>query len=164
MLMEYSASQSEAFSELDLDFMTQALHQARLADACGEVPVGAVLVHEGQVIARGFNQPISSHDPSAHAEALVVRSACLRLQNYRLPKDCTLYVTLEPCMMCMGLLNHARLGRLVFGALEPRTGAVVSQYDYVEKGYYNHRMQVQSGLLAEESAALLRAFFKARRG
>lgn len=146
----------------DIDFMRLALAEAQLAADLGEVPVGAVLVHQGQVIGRGFNQPISSNDPSAHAEMVALRQAALAQNNYRLPGT-TLYVTLEPCTMCAGLLIHSRVSRLVFGASEPRAGAVVSRAQVLDQTWMNHRIEVEGGVLAEECGEVLRAFFKGRR-
>ncbi|QIB51041.1 tRNA adenosine(34) deaminase TadA [Pseudomonas sp. OIL-1] len=146
----------------DIDFMRLALAEAEQAAACGEVPVGAVLVQDGQIIGRGFNQPILSHDPSAHAEMVALRQAAAAQQNYRLP-DSTLYVTLEPCTMCTGLLIHSRVKRLVFGAREPRAGAVVSRSRILEQSWMNHRVEVEGGVLEEECSAVLTAFFRARR-
>lgn len=146
----------------DEHFMREALLLAKQGAAMGEVPVGAVLVYQGQIIGRGFNQPIVAHDPSAHAEVQAIRQAAANIKNYRLP-DTTLYVTLEPCSMCAGLLVHARIARLVYATAEPRAGAVVSQARFLESSYLNHQVQVESGLLAEESARLLRDFFRARR-
>ncbi|MEH6671337.1 MAG: tRNA adenosine(34) deaminase TadA [Halopseudomonas sp.] len=146
----------------DIDFMRLALAEAQLAADLGEVPVGAVLVHQGQVIGRGFNQPISSNDPSAHAEMVALRQAALAQGNYRLPGT-TLYVTLEPCTMCAGLLIHSRVSRLVFGASEPRAGAVVSRAQVLDQTWMNHRIEVEGGVLAEACGEVLRAFFKGRR-
>ncbi|WP_150302795.1 tRNA adenosine(34) deaminase TadA [Pseudomonas saliphila] len=146
----------------DIDFMRLALAEAEQAAACGEVPVGAILVQDGQIIGRGFNQPITSHDPSAHAEMVALRQAAATQQNYRLP-DSTLYVTLEPCTMCAGLLIHSRVKRLVFGASEPRAGAVMSRSQILAQSWMNHRVEVEGGVLEEECAAVLTAFFKARR-
>jgi tRNA(adenine34) deaminase len=146
----------------DIDFMRLALAEAQLAADLGEVPVGAVLVHQGQVIGKGFNQPISSNDPSAHAEMVALRQAALAQGNYRLPGT-TLYVTLEPCTMCSGLLIHSRVSRLVFGASEPRAGAVVSRAQVLDQTWMNHRIEVEGGVLAEECGEVLRAFFKGRR-
>ena len=142
--------------------MQAALELARQGAELGEVPVGAVLVQDGKIIGRGFNCPISRHDPSAHAEMVAIRAAAESVQNYRLPGS-TLYVTLEPCSMCAGLIVHARIARVVFAASEPRAGMVVSQGRFFEQGFLNHRVMVEGGLLAEESGALLKAFFKARR-
>lgn len=142
--------------------MQAALELARHGAELGEVPVGAVLVQDGEIIGRGFNCPISRHDPSAHAEMVAIRAAAESVQNYRLPGS-TLYVTLEPCSMCAGLIVHARIARVVFAASEPRAGMAVSQGRFFEQGFLNHRVMVEGGLLAEESGALLKAFFKARR-
>ncbi|GGL95176.1 tRNA adenosine(34) deaminase TadA [Pseudomonas asuensis] len=143
-------------------FMREALALAAEGALLGEVPVGAVLVHEGRVIGRGFNQPITGHDPSAHAEMQAIRAAALALGNYRLPET-TLYVTLEPCSMCSGLLVHARVQRLVYGAREPRAGVVESRGQFFKQEFLNHRVTVEGGLLAEECGALLTEFFRARR-
>jgi tRNA(adenine34) deaminase len=144
--------------------MQQALAQARIAADMGEVPVGAVLVNaDGQLLAAGHNQPISACDPSAHAEIVTLRAAALKLNNYRLPNT-TLYVTLEPCTMCVGALVHARVERLVYAASEPRSGAIESAQRLFETGEYNHRPEIEGGLRAAESSELLTAFFKARRG
>lgn len=151
------------FSLLDESFMQIALACAEYGAVQGEVPVGAVLVHENRIIATGYNQPILSHDATAHAEIIAIRKACQRLNNYRLPSGCMLYVTLEPCTMCLGALIHARLSRLVFATPEPRAGMLVSQQNFSEKGFYNHTMQVEQGLLAEQSQILLKAFFRERR-
>tara|TARA_R110002111_G_scaffold2691_3_gene17723 strand:+ start:6812 stop:7324 length:513 start_codon:yes stop_codon:yes gene_type:complete len=146
----------------DIDFMRLALQEAQYAAERGEVPVGAVLVQDGQVIGRGFNQPITSNDPSAHAEMVAIREAATALQNYRLPGT-TLYVTLEPCTMCAGLLVHSRIARLVYGAQEPKSGAVLSRSQVLEQPWMNHRMLVEGGVLAQECASLLTAFFAQRR-
>ncbi|HET8816093.1 MAG TPA: tRNA adenosine(34) deaminase TadA [Pseudidiomarina sp.] len=143
-------------------FMQRALELARQAEQFGEVPVGAVLVHDDTIIGEGFNQVIALHDPSAHAEALAIRAAGLHLQNYRLVGT-TLYVTLEPCAMCAGLITHARVKTLVYGAADPRTGATGSAIDVINHASMNHQVEVIAGVLAEESAALLRQFFRARR-
>jgi len=143
--------------------MQQALAQARTAAAHDEVPVGAVLVDAaGELIAAGHNQPISTHDPSAHAEIVVLRAAAQKLGNYRLP-DSTLYVTLEPCVMCVGALVHARVARLVYGANEPKTGAIESAHRLFESGNFNHRPALESGVLAGECAAVMTDFFASRR-
>ena len=149
-------------TDADIVFMQRALELARAAEAEGEVPVGAVLVKDGEIVAEGFNQPISSCDPTAHAEIVALRGAAARVENYRLPGT-TLYVTLEPCPMCAGAMVHARVGRLVFAAADPRTGSAGSVFDLVRSEELNHRLEVESGVLADESAALLRAFFLARR-
>ena len=144
--------------------MRAALAQAQIAAEINEVPVGAVLVDaDGELLAAGHNQPISACDPSAHAEIVTLRQAALKLGNYRLPNT-TLYVTLEPCTMCVGALVHARVKRLVYAAREPRSGAIESAQQLFETGEYNHRPEIEGGLLAAESSALLTAFFKARRG
>ena len=150
-------------SNSDSDWMQQALAQARIAAELGEVPVGAVLVDaDGCLLAAGHNKPISSCDPSAHAEIITLRAGALKLNNYRLPNT-TLYVTLEPCTMCVGALVHARIKRLVYAASEPRSGAIESAQQLFETGDYNHRPEIEGGLLAAESSALLTAFSKARR-
>nr|WP_090261975.1 tRNA adenosine(34) deaminase TadA [Pseudomonas panipatensis] len=146
----------------DLEFMREALALAAQGAALGEVPVGAVLVLGGEVIGRGFNQPISARDPSAHAEMVAIRMAAAAASNYRLPGS-TLYVTLEPCSMCAGLLVHARIQRLVYGTLEPKSGVVVSRGEFFAQDFLNHRVLVEGGVLAEECSAMLSAFFKARR-
>lgn len=146
----------------DEHFMRLALEQARLGAEQGEVPVGAVLVRDGEVIGSGFNAPISRHDPSAHAEMVAIRAAAQAEQNYRLPAT-TLYVTLEPCSMCAGLIVHSRVGRVVYGAPEPRAGVAVSQGRFFEQNFLNHWVRVEGGVLAEECGAVLKAFFQARR-
>jgi tRNA(adenine34) deaminase len=143
--------------------MRQALAQARIAADLDEVPVGAILVDAaGELLAVGHNQPISAHDPSAHAEIVALRAAAQKLGNYRLP-DTTLYVTLEPCTMCVGALVHARVGRLVYAATEPKTGAIESAQRLFETGNFNHQPQIESGVLAEECSALLSQFFATKR-
>lgn len=142
--------------------MQQALSCARQAALMQEVPVGAVLVQNNQLMARGWNQSISQHDASAHAEIMALRAAGQHLRNYRLP-NLTLYVTLEPCMMCAGAILHARIQRLVFGAFDPKTGAVSSVHQLLTHPRNNHRMQFQGGLLQDECGQYLRDFFKARR-
>lgn len=148
--------------ELDRQFMQQALEQAGLAALAGEVPVGAVIVRNGEVIARAFNQPITKHDPSAHAEMLVLRQAALSAENYRLPST-TLYVTLEPCTMCAGAMLHARVDRIVYGAADPKTGAAGSVLDVFSSKQINHQTVVEGGVMAQECGQLLRNFFKERR-
>lgn len=142
--------------------MQLALEQARLAADAGEVPVGAVLVQDGELVAQAGNAPICSHDPTAHAEVRVLREAAQRLNNYRLPGT-TLYVTLEPCPMCAGAMIHARVERLVYAASDPRTGAAGSVFELLQDERHNHCVSVEGGLLAEDSAELLRSFFRARR-
>ena len=149
-------------AELDRQFMQQALEQAQLAALAGEVPVGAVLVREGQVISRAFNKPITNHDPSAHAEMLALRQAALAEQNYRLPGT-TLYVTLEPCTMCAGAMLHARVERIVYGAPDPKTGAAGSVVDVFSSKQINHQTSIHGGIMAEECGQLLKTFFKERR-
>ncbi|KKO11000.1 tRNA adenosine(34) deaminase TadA [Pseudohongiella sp.] len=146
----------------DIAFMRAALSLARRAGSHDEVPVGAVIVKNGQVVGQGFNQPVGSHDPSAHAEICALRDAGQTLENYRLP-GCTLYVTIEPCTMCLGAIIHARIERLVFGAAEPRYGAVSSGQRLLENGVYNHELEVSSGILADEASALMKQFFRQRR-
>ena len=137
--------------------------QAQIAADKDEVPVGAVLVDAaGELIAAGHNQPISASDPSAHAEIVVLRAAAQKLGNYRLPET-TLYVTLEPCTMCVGALVHARVGRLVYGAAEPKTGAIESAQRLFETGKFNHQPELEAGVLANESSALLSQFFAKKR-
>lgn len=143
-------------------FMAQALEQARLAREAGEVPIGAVLVLGGVVVARGFNQPISSGDPTAHAEIVAIRAAATATGNYRLT-GATLYVTIEPCLMCVGSFVHARIGTVVYGAPEPRTGAVESTVRGTELPGHNHRVQVLGGVLADDCRALMQEFFRERR-
>ncbi|WP_404299402.1 tRNA adenosine(34) deaminase TadA [Alicycliphilus denitrificans] len=146
----------------DAHWMREALAQARAAQQAGEVPVGAVLVRGGQVIATGGNAPIAGHDPTAHAEMAVLRAAARQLSNYRLD-GCTLYVTLEPCAMCSGAMLHARLPRVVYGAADPKTGAAGSVVNLFAEPLLNHQTQVTGGVLAEECGALLSDFFRTRR-
>lgn len=150
-------------AEADIAFMGAAMAEAKRAAALGEVPVGAVLVVDGEIVGRGYNQPITRKDPSAHAEIMCLRDAGLRLRNYRLPGS-TLYVTLEPCAMCSGALMHARVERIVFGARDPKTGAAGSVVNLFAEERLNHHATVEGGVLAEECGALLSAFFAARRG
>ena len=146
----------------DIDFMQLALAQATEAAQAGEVPVGAVIVQAGKVIATGRNSPIAGHDPTAHAEIIAVCAAAKLLNNYRLP-DCSLYVTLEPCAMCSGAMLHARLKRVVFGASDAKTGAAGSVVNLFDQLQLNHQTVLQGGVLADESAALLKSFFSLRR-
>jgi tRNA(adenine34) deaminase len=146
----------------DQDFMRLALEQARHAWALGEVPVGAVVVKDGIVVAAGYNQPIGRHDPTAHAEIVALRAAAEALGNYRLP-GCELFVTLEPCAMCSGAMMHARLARVVFGAPDPKTGACGSILDLFAHEKLNHHTELVGGVLADEASAMLRAFFAERR-
>lgn len=154
-MMLYSASQSEAF-------MRAALEQARLAAEAGEVPVGAVVVVDGAIAGAGHNRPIAARDPTAHAEIVAMRAAARATGNYRLT-GATLYVTVEPCLMCVGAMVHARIGALVFGALEPKAGAVVSTQRAHEHPALNHRLTVTGGLLADDCGAVMKAFFEERR-
>ena len=146
----------------DEHFMQLALEQAEQARAAGEVPVGAVVVHQGQVVATGRNAPIDARDPTAHAEIVALRAAALALGNYRLD-ECELFVTLEPCAMCSGALLNARLRRVVFGAREPRTGAAGSVIDLFAQAQLNHHTRLHGGVLAAASSALLQDFFRQRR-
>jgi len=146
----------------DAVFMQQALSQAHNAWALGEVPVGALVVKDGQIIATGFNQPIGTHDPTAHAEIMALRAAASILGNYRLP-GCELYVTLEPCAMCAGAMMHARLARVVFGAADPKTGACGSVVNLFEQEKLNHHTEVRGGVLSQECGTLLKDFFVLRR-
>jgi tRNA(adenine34) deaminase len=146
----------------DSIYMHQAISQAHNAWALGEVPVGAVVVKDGEIVATGFNQPIGTHDPTAHAEIMALRAAAEILGNYRLP-GCELYVTLEPCAMCAGAMMHARLARVVFGAPDPKTGACGSVVNLFEQEKLNHHTEVTGGVMAEECAALLKEFFAERR-
>ncbi len=150
-------------TDADTQLMSEALALAREAAACDEVPVGALVVRGTEIVGRGFNRPISQSDPTAHAEIIALREAARRLGTYRLT-DCDLYVTLEPCVMCAGAIMHARIGRLVFGAVDPKTGACGSVVDLFGQADLNHHTEVSGGLLARESAALLSAFFAAKRG
>jgi tRNA(adenine34) deaminase len=144
------------------DFMQLALEQAQHAWSLGEVPVGAVVVKDGVVIASGYNRPIGSHDPTAHAEIVALRAAAEKLGNYRLP-GCELYVTLEPCVMCSGAMMHARLARVVYGASDPKTGACGSVLNLFEQEQLNHHTEVVGGVLAEPASTMLKAFFAERR-
>jgi len=154
--------EQSSFSETDIKFMQRAYELAKQAEQINEIPVGAVVVAEGKVIGEGFNQSISLNDPSAHAEMLAIKQAGKALQNYRLI-DCTLYVTLEPCPMCAGLLVHSRIKRLVIAANDLKTGAAGSAFNLVEHEKHNHKVVVLKGVLAEQCSALLSAFFKRRR-
>ncbi|MGA3333458.1 MAG: tRNA adenosine(34) deaminase TadA [Terracidiphilus sp.] len=146
----------------DRDAMELALAEARLAAEGGEVPIGAVVVHGGEMIASGQNRVLRNVDPTAHAEIVALRAAAAALANYRLA-GCTLYVTLEPCAMCAGAMNHARIDRLVFAAPDPKAGACGSVLSVLNHPQLNHQMQVEQGIGAEESAELLRGFFRERR-
>jgi tRNA(adenine34) deaminase len=143
-------------------FMDAAIEQARLALAAGEVPIGAVLVVNGAIVSRGYNQPISAVDPTAHAEVMVLRSAAAAIGNYRLT-DAVVYVTLEPCLMCVGALVHARVREVVYGAAEPKTGALVSSIRALEAPGLNHRFAVTGGVREEECRGLVQEFFREKR-
>lgn len=147
---------------LDQFWMQRALELARHAESLGEVPIGAVLVKDDQIIGEGFNAPISQHDPTAHAEVMALRDAARRLGNYRL-LNTTLYVTIEPCVMCAGALIHARVQEVVFGAPEPRTGAGGSVFDILQSPKLNHQVTIRGGVMASECAVLLQRFFRDRR-
>ncbi|MFJ4141533.1 tRNA adenosine(34) deaminase TadA [Pseudomonas sp. NPDC089734] len=146
----------------DQDFMREALALAAEGARLGEVPVGAVLVQNGEIIGRGYNCPISGSDPSAHAEMVAIRDAAKAVSNYRLPGS-TLYVTLEPCSMCAGLIVHSRVARVVYGALEPKAGIVQSQGQFFTQGFLNHRVLFEGGVLGEECGVMLSEFFRMRR-
>jgi tRNA(adenine34) deaminase len=142
--------------------MRAALELASQAEGCGEVPVGAVVVKDGEVVGHGYNHPISAHDPTAHAEIVAMRLAAQRLGNYRLG-GCELYVTLEPCAMCAGAMLHARIARVIYGAADPKTGACGSVIDLFSEARLNHHAQVSAGVLAADAGAMLQRFFAARR-
>ena len=147
---------------IDEQFMQHAIKLAKRAELEGEVPVGAVIVKDGEVVAEGWNRPIANHDPTAHAEIQVIRAAATKLNNYRLPNT-TLYVTLEPCLMCMGAITHARIERVVYGATDHRAGAVESVYTIPQDRKLNHHVDIEAGLMADECAQLLKDFFRKRR-
>jgi tRNA(adenine34) deaminase len=147
----------------DLDHLRAAIAEAHAAEASGEVPVGAVVVHEDQIIARGQNRVLRDSDPTAHAEIVALRAAGIALKNYRL-NDCALYVTLEPCAMCAGAILHARVSRLVYAAPDPKAGACGSVLSVMNHPQLNHKVEVASGLLAEECSQMLTNFFLQRRG
>jgi tRNA(adenine34) deaminase len=149
-------------SEKDQQWMLHALRLAKEAEAAGEVPVGAVLVLNDEIIGEGWNQPIRSADPSAHAEILAMRAGAKYLNNYRLVNT-TLYITLEPCAMCAGAMIHARIQRLVFGALDPKTGAAGSVFNLLQDDRLNHQVKCEGGVMGEACGELLRSFFKSRR-
>jgi tRNA(adenine34) deaminase len=146
----------------DEQFMREALALAKRAAEAGEVPVGAVLVRDGAVVGRGYNQPVSGRDPTAHAEVVALRDAAERIGNYRLG-ECEMFVTLEPCAMCAGAIMHARVGRVVYGAADPKSGACGSVVDLFAENRLNHHATIIGGVMAEEAAGLLREFFAARR-
>ncbi len=146
----------------DEKYMRRAIELAEQGEQLGEVPVGAVIVCDDEIIGEGFNKPITSHDPTAHAEIIALRMAAKRLQNYRVI-DSTLYVTLEPCTMCVGALIHSRISRLVYGTTEPKAGVVESQAQLLDSSYFNHRISVQAGVLAATCQHQLSDFFRRRR-
>ena len=150
------------WSQQDIDAMRAALAEAGVAAAAGEIPVGAAVLVDGEVVALGHNRSVGDSDPSGHAEIVTLRSAATRLDNYRLPAA-TLYVTLEPCVMCVGVIAQARVGRVVFGAYDDKAGALGSVIDLSESSALNHRFEVNGGLLADECGELLNNFFEARR-
>ena len=151
------------FTPADERAMRLALDQALNAALVGEVPVGAVILRDGQLIATGYNRPITTHDPTAHAEMVALRHAAELLENYRLP-DCELFVTLEPCAMCAMALMHARFKRVVFGAFDPKTGAAGSVFDLLASPALNHRVEVSEGVLADEASRMLTNYFRRKRG
>lgn len=151
-----------AASAEDESFIREALALAAEGEAIGEVPVGAIVVVDGEIVGRGFNAPIGTHDPSGHAEIRALRDAAARVGNYRLP-GATLYVTLEPCVMCAGALVNSRIGRVVYGATDPKAGAVASLYEVCRDTRLNHRPPVDAGVLADECGRLLKDFFAAKR-
>ena len=153
---------SELADDRDRYWMSRALALAQCAAEAGEVPVGAVLVRGDKIIGEGWNQPIGACDPTAHAEVLALRAAAARVGNYRLV-DSTLYVTLEPCPMCAGAIIHARVARVVFGAMDPRAGAAGAVFNLLQSVALNHRAEVSGGVMAEECGSLLREFFRSRR-
>jgi len=161
--VNYQLATDEFWSVEDVKWMHEALNLAKQGAEHGEVPVGAILVHNQQIIGQGFNEPIGRHDATAHAEIIALRDACRHLNNYRLPLQTTLYVTLEPCTMCIGALIHARVDRLIYAASEPRAGMVGSQMNLAAESFYNHRIQVYKGLCREHSSQMLKAFFRERR-
>ena len=146
----------------DSDFMTRALELAQQAADRGEVPVGAVVVENGEIVGEGYNRPITSYDPTAHAEIVAMRDAAKNLSNYRLT-GCDLYVTIEPCTMCVGAMVHARVRKVIFGALEPRAGALTSQLQLMEDDLFNHSILWEGGILADQCARVLRDFFRQKR-
>jgi tRNA(adenine34) deaminase len=156
------AFSDDAFSDDDNKFMRRAIELAIIASSHDEIPVGAVVVCAGEIVGEGFNQSIMNNDPSAHAEMMAIRDAGKSLQNYRL-LDCTLYVTLEPCPMCAGLLVHSRIKRLIFASNDLKTGAVGSAFSLVNHEKHNHQVSIRAGLLADECSTMLSTFFKRRR-
>lgn len=161
-MQEQTASAGVHIADEDVKFMRLALGEARRAYREDEVPVGALIVHQGRVVARAHNRPIHLHDPTAHAEVLALRRAARKLANYRLT-GCTLYVTIEPCAMCAGAIVNARLARVVFGARDPKAGASGSALAVLNHPQLNHRVEVTEGVLEDESVSMLREFFRYRR-
>lgn len=160
--MANDSADSAIDAAADERWMREALLLARQAGEAGEVPVGAIVVQDNEIVGKGFNQPIRTCDATAHAEIVAIRNASQFRKNYRLPGT-TLYVTIEPCTMCFGAMLHARIDRLVFGAAEPRAGAIVSQASPIGTGHYNHALSTTQGVLAQECSALMQDFFRARR-
>jgi tRNA(adenine34) deaminase len=154
---------NDAVQPADFERMRECLREAALGERAGEVPVGAVLVIEGRIVARGHNQPIATHDPSAHAEIVTLRAAGRAMGNYRLTGS-ELYVSVEPCLMCVGAIVHARVARVVYGCADPKGGALGGLFDATAVRRLNHRFAITAGVLADESQAMLRRFFQARRG
>ncbi len=159
---EHYPESGKKFSAEDKRWMEYAIALAAKGEAIGEVPVGAVIVRDEKIIGEGFNQPITSHDPTAHAEVIALRQAASQVQNYRLV-GATIYVTLEPCTMCVGALVHARIARLVFGTTETKAGAVVSKSQLLDHDYFNHKVDYAGGLMAQQCQHQLSDFFAARR-
>ena len=153
---------TEAQIKTDQEWMQEAIKLAQHAANQQEVPVGAILVHEGKIIGQGWNQPITKNDPSAHAEIIALRDAAKALKNYRL-LNTTMYVTLEPCLMCVGAMLHARIEKLVFGAYDPKTGAAGTVFNLLENGQHNHQIQTVGGVLRQKCSVLLKDFFSQRR-
>lgn len=162
-MVSFAKYMSEELQFNDEHWMQLAYEQAALAAELQEIPVGAVIVSQNKVIGAGFNAPISLKDPTAHAEVQAIRQACQSIDNYRLPSDATLYVTLEPCTMCVGALVHSRIQRVVFAATEPKAGSLVSARQLLDSGYYNHVFSFEQGCLQAQCSAQLSAFFKMRR-
>jgi tRNA(adenine34) deaminase len=147
---------------IDEKWMKIAITEASVAKNEGEIPVGAVLIHNNKLIAKAHNQPILNHDPTAHAEVIAIRKAGKKLNNYRLAGS-TLYVTLEPCVMCLGAIMHARIDRIVFGASDPKTGVCGSKADLTSEAFFTHKVKVHGGVLKEENKEILQSFFKSKR-
>ena len=162
MGIEHERNAKHELSKTDELWMEEALRSAQRALEAGEVPVGAVLVCEGRIVGRGWNHNIADHDPTAHAEVMALRDAGAAMGNHRLP-DCELFVTIEPCAMCAGAMVHARIKRLIYGADDPKAGAVQSTMQVLDHPSLNHRVEVRSGVLAGRSAELLQTFFRSRR-